>query len=206
MRKATKRQREEATERRSDAATKGRKQLATRSPQPSAADRLHAVFRLVLSGRTEHEIVQEVQRQFPGADPKPLILEAMRAFDRAGCFDRRIVAGWCFEACRDLYRRAVEMNDLATALRAVKQISDLAEHSDDVQPAESDEATKGGGDEGKRRSQGGKAGADRRAAVRTAKKVRTQAGRGGGGNRNAAPGPQPGTPGSLPPGPAPVPG
>jgi hypothetical protein len=88
-------------------------------------DRVNQVFGWILSGASEHEINQAIETNWPGAKAKPLIVAAMTRIARTGEADPETVRGWCLEASRIVYQKALEANDLATALRAVKQMAQL---------------------------------------------------------------------------------
>lgn len=108
---------------------------------------VHQVFKWILAGGTERDIREAIAKHFPAGDAQPLIVAAMRQYEKAGTFDAKIVTGWCFEAYRDLYRRMVEIGDFAGALRAVKLILDLSSrvnvHNGQAEPAASEEVAAG---------------------------------------------------------------
>ena len=83
-------------------------------------------FLWILSGASEHDIRDAIAKEWPEADAAPLIVSAVTAFEKAGEFNVGVVAGFCFEAYRELYRKMVEAGDYQGALKAVKLISDLA--------------------------------------------------------------------------------
>lgn len=92
----------------------------------SEAARVNQIFQWILSGATEHDIAEAVQTAWPECDPQPLILLAVARLRESASIDADTVIGWCFEATRDMYRRMVEVGDFPGALRAVKQMRDLA--------------------------------------------------------------------------------
>lgn len=94
-------------------------------PPPCDPAQLNQVYKWVLSGVTEADIGEAVRQSWPDAHARPLIVAAAAQLAAAADFDPAIVAGWCIEATRDLYRRMVEIGDFAGALRAVKQLHDL---------------------------------------------------------------------------------
>lgn len=87
--------------------------------------RVNQVFKWILAGATDHDILEAVAQSWPGADAKPLIVIALEKIRGSGQVDRQTVLGWCFEATRDLYRRMVDIGDFPGALRAIKQLADL---------------------------------------------------------------------------------
>jgi hypothetical protein len=97
--------------------------LETVKPTPA---QVNQVVKWILTGTTSFDIFEAIAATYPGTQAGPLMLEAMRYFENASAFEPGIVRGWCFEAARDLYRRMVECGDFAGALRAVKQIQEMA--------------------------------------------------------------------------------
>jgi ribulose kinase len=63
---------------------------------------------------------------WPASDLTALVVEAVAEIRRSAAVDPETVQGWCFEATKDLYRRMVEIGDFTSALRAVKQLHQLA--------------------------------------------------------------------------------
>jgi len=89
-------------------------------------EQLHQVYSWILAGASEHEIVEAARQQWPDLDARPLILCAADELAKAGDADPAILYGWCIESTRELYQRMREIGDFAGALRAVKQLHDLA--------------------------------------------------------------------------------
>ena len=84
------------------------------------------MFKWIVAGATEPDVVEAILQQWPDEQPKPLIAAAIDQIRRAGGFDGDLVRGWCFEAVRHLYRQMVEIGDYAGALRAAKQLWDFS--------------------------------------------------------------------------------
>lgn len=98
--------------------------------QPDALakiSRVHQVTQWILSGASQHDITEAIAANFPGAQAEPLIVAAMTDLAKAGEAEPALVRGWCIEATREIYRRALEVGDLQIALRAAKQLYELAE-------------------------------------------------------------------------------
>jgi hypothetical protein len=89
-------------------------------------DRIAQVFGWIVAGAAEHEIAEAIAANWPDAKAKPLIVAAMKRIAAGADADPGTVRGWCIEATRLIYQRAVEAGDLATALRAIRQLHDLA--------------------------------------------------------------------------------
>jgi hypothetical protein len=105
-------------------------------PDPS---QINQVVKWVLLGTTEFDVVEAIKENFPGTDAAALMLGAMRHFERASQFHPDIVRGFCFDAARDLYRRMVECGDFAGALRAVKQIQEMARNVPNREDADTEQ-------------------------------------------------------------------
>lgn len=90
------------------------------------ADRIAQVFTWILSGASEHEITDAISTTWPDAESMPLIVAAMQRIAKSADAESDVILGWCIESTRLVYQRAIEANDLATALRAIKQLHSLA--------------------------------------------------------------------------------
>ena len=93
---------------------------------PSRPAMVEAVLQWMLRGGSEYEIRQAIAANFPDEQARPLIVAAGKMIENAGNPDARMVRGWAIEATRQLYQTAVNNGDLANALRAVKQLADIA--------------------------------------------------------------------------------
>lgn len=96
---------------------------AKREPTPAA---LNQVVRWIVTGATEHEVGEAIAQQWPDTEARPLIVAAMAKLAENASADPSAVRGWCFEATREVYRLAIAEKDLGVALRAAKQLNDLA--------------------------------------------------------------------------------
>lgn len=102
------------------------------------------MLKWVLVGQTEQDIREAVEHHFPGDDSRELLGAVMIGLQETANFSPDVVIGWCFESCRDLYRRMVEAADYAGALRAVKMMADIARDHVPSPQNEDDEAKPGG--------------------------------------------------------------
>jgi len=89
-------------------------------------EQVNQVFNWIVDGRFEHDITEAIAEHFEGAQPKPLIVAAMQRIAKSADVEPDIIRGWCIEATRHVYQKAIELGDLATALRAVKQLHSMA--------------------------------------------------------------------------------
>jgi hypothetical protein len=91
----------------------------------SEAARVNQVYRWILEGATEFDILEAAQQAWPEAANAEILLAAISKIKESARIDGQTVAGFCVEATRDLYRRMVEIGDFPGALRAVRQLRDL---------------------------------------------------------------------------------
>jgi hypothetical protein len=89
------------------------------------AARANQALRWILEGASEYDILEAMQQAWPCADHAAILLAAVDQIRDASRMDRTVVAGFCAEATRDLYRRMVEIGDFAGALRAIRQLREL---------------------------------------------------------------------------------
>jgi hypothetical protein len=84
------------------------------------------VVKWILAGHAEADIVDAIGKQWPGQKAKPLIVQAIAEIAEAGNVDEKLVRGFALEATREIFRKASEVADHATALRALKQMTEIA--------------------------------------------------------------------------------
>jgi len=84
------------------------------------------VLKWILTGATEHDITEAIKASWPDAAARPLLVAAIEQLRDSADFDPQTVLGFCFEATRELYRRMIDIGDFAWALRAVKQLTEIA--------------------------------------------------------------------------------
>lgn len=88
--------------------------------------RVEQTVRWLLTGARDADVVEAIRTTWPDQELQPLVQAAANDLAESGRFDREVIRGWCLESSKDLYRRMVEIGDFAGALRAIKQIRDLA--------------------------------------------------------------------------------
>jgi len=99
-------------------------ELATVPDLP--ADRVNQVFNWIIAGGSEHDITDAIAQTWEDAKAMPLIVAAMQRIAKSADAEPDVIRGWCIEATRHVYQKAIEVGDLATALRAVKQLQGMA--------------------------------------------------------------------------------
>lgn len=80
----------------------------------------------VLEGHPEHFILTAIPEHWPDDEPGPLIAAALERLAKTATVDVEIVAGWCFEATRFVYQKMLDVGDHTGALRAIKQLLEIA--------------------------------------------------------------------------------
>ncbi len=94
---------------------------------PTQGEMVSQVVKWILEGQAESDIREAIGEMFPGVAPAELFTGAMNDFAKSANVDRDIAIGFCFRAVQDLYRRMVAIADYAAALRAIKQLLEMAE-------------------------------------------------------------------------------
>jgi hypothetical protein len=92
----------------------------------SQAARTNQVWRWILEGASEYDILEAMQQAWPEANHASLLVGAVGKVRESARLDPTTVLGFCVEATRDLFRRMVEIGDFPGALRAIRQLRDLA--------------------------------------------------------------------------------
>lgn len=85
----------------------------------------------MLDGADERQVTEALAELHPDADIAEALRVAMEHLEAVGRADSSVIRGWVYEAYRRLYQKAVEMDDIANALRAVKELSKLTSGGDD---------------------------------------------------------------------------
>jgi hypothetical protein len=95
--------------------------IKTAKPEP-----LREIVKWILAGNSERDVIDAIGQQWPDVAARPLILKALKEISKAGEPDEQLVAGFVIEGTRQIYQRALDVGDLQTALRALKQLADFA--------------------------------------------------------------------------------
>jgi hypothetical protein len=91
------------------------------------AAKVRAVFDLIVEGRSEPEVAEEIERLWPDEDARPLIVAAVEYLNDPTMDDGLAVTRWGIAATQSIYRKAVEEGDLTNARLAARQVADLAQ-------------------------------------------------------------------------------
>ena len=89
-------------------------------------DKAQQVVTWILEGNSDHAILEAIKEEWPEDDAAPLIAAALASLAESSSVDVEIVAGWCFQATRFVYQKMIETGDNSGALRAIKQLREMA--------------------------------------------------------------------------------
>jgi hypothetical protein len=92
-----------------------------------AADPLREAVKWIVAGNSEPDVLDAIAATFPDAKARPLIVRAIEYIAKQGKPDVQLVRGFAIEGTREIYRKCLEVGDHQTALRALKQLMELAE-------------------------------------------------------------------------------
>lgn len=105
------------------------KKAPAKSPKNSTVDpaAIRQVYRLLIEGHGKIDIIEAIEEQFPDHEPNQLLAEAAKSFAVIAAEPLTTIKGWALESTRTLYRKLVEVGDYVGALRAIKQLTELAQ-------------------------------------------------------------------------------
>ena len=103
-------------------ASPGPSGLPAIAASPDRSEAVTQVFSWIIAGASQHEIDAAIEKLWPGTKSRPLIVAAMKRISAAAKVDLDSLYGFCLEATRTLYQRAIEAGDHSTALKALKQL------------------------------------------------------------------------------------
>jgi hypothetical protein len=95
-------------------------------PPTTPAGKANQVLKWIVSGASEFDVAEAIATTFPTDDQAELLLAGIRLLREATAIDPDTLRAFSFEATRDIYRKALEISDFPTALRALRQLQDIA--------------------------------------------------------------------------------
>jgi len=95
----------------------------TQAPPPSPT---RQIIEWILAGQSEPAIKEAIAATWPTQKPRPLIVAALKELAKCGSPNMELLRGFVIEGTREIYRKALEVADHQTALRALKQLMELA--------------------------------------------------------------------------------
>lgn len=81
----------------------------------------------LLEGHDERQIAEALGEQFPQADHAQAFSLAMQHLADVATADPAVIRGWALEALRHIYQKAIAIDDLGAAVRAIKELTRLAD-------------------------------------------------------------------------------
>jgi len=96
------------------------------SPPTTPAGKANQVLKWIVSGASEYDVAEAIAATFPADDQAALLLAGLRLLSESSTIDPGTLRAFAFEATKDIYRKAVEISDFPTALRALRQLQDIA--------------------------------------------------------------------------------
>lgn len=94
--------------------------------QMTLDERVEQVCVWLLSGAREADVVEAIRANWPDQEVEILATAAMHEFEKSAETNPAAVRGWCFEATKHLYHQMARIGDFTGALRAVKQLLEIA--------------------------------------------------------------------------------
>jgi len=89
-------------------------------------DPLRQVVSWIVAGHSQADIKESIAKLWPRAKSRPLIVAAVKEIAAASEEDPDLIVGFALTATREIYRKAMEVGDHQTALRALKQLKELS--------------------------------------------------------------------------------
>lgn len=102
--------------------------------------RVEATVKILLTGTREYDVAQAVRELWPDQELGPLVVACGASLADAGRFEPDILRGWCVEASKAIYRRCIDAGEWAAALRAIKQIYEMAGKAERGPVSQADDA------------------------------------------------------------------
>jgi hypothetical protein len=93
--------------------------IAPRPPAPTA------VVHWLLTGASEHDVLEALQAKYPDADPVATLAAVRERLVSEGTPDTDALRGWVLLSYRELYRRMLEVGDFDGARKVLKNISEV---------------------------------------------------------------------------------
>ena len=88
-------------------------------------DAAGAIKAWLVEGATIAQVREAIGEHYPNLDADEAMAAVCDDLAADAQTDRTALKGWAMNAYREIYRRALELGDLATALRAAKMLSEL---------------------------------------------------------------------------------
>lgn len=80
----------------------------------------------MLQGASAYDINEAFAEKFPGLSVAAVLAAAAAHFRAAGVAEVEPIRGFCIEAYREIYQKALAIGDLSTALKALARLEKTA--------------------------------------------------------------------------------
>jgi len=94
-------------------------QIAATPPAPVA------VLQWLVSGASEHDIVEALRAKYPDADARQTLAAVREHLAAEGQPQPDALRGWVLVSLRELYRRMLEVGDFDGARKVLKNITEI---------------------------------------------------------------------------------
>lgn len=96
-------------------------------PPPVDPERVEQTVKWFLAGEREFDVIVNAVKTWPDQDIKQLMAAVADHFlQMADIKNPAVIRGWAFGATQEVYRVALATNDPGAALRAIKQLMEIA--------------------------------------------------------------------------------
>lgn len=84
-----------------------------------------AVLQWLISGASEHDVVEALRAKYPGTDPGQVLAAVADHLAAEGNPSRDSLRGWVLISYRELYRRMLTVGDFDGARKVLKNITEV---------------------------------------------------------------------------------
>jgi len=94
-------------------------------PPPPPPPAPVAVVQWLISGASEHDVLEALRARYPGADVQATMAAVADHLAAEGQPNGDALRGWALVCYRELYRRMLEVGDFDGARKVLKNITDI---------------------------------------------------------------------------------
>lgn len=99
--------------------------VAIREPQTPTPPAPVAVVQWLISGASEHDVLEALRARYPDADPQATMAAVADHLAAEGQPNGHALRGWALVCYRELYRRMLEVGDFDGARKVLKNITEI---------------------------------------------------------------------------------
>jgi len=89
---------------------------------PIKTEHVNQVVNWILEGNSEFDLLGAIRDKLGGHSANDLLLKAAEHFQAAGNTEPIALRGFCIESYREIYRKALDIGDYTTALKALSKL------------------------------------------------------------------------------------